>query len=194
DNRLRDEINSQAAVLGIDGWTFLDSDKAWVISGWAGMTHVRGTPTRMIALQCNSQHYFQRPDAHHVRVDSSATSLTGYAARFWLNKQKGAFIFNSALGFIDPKFDVNDVGFMWRTDVINGHIGTGYKWVKPGKFSRYAQVIFATFGSYDFDKNLIWSGYFHLGSIQFLNYYRLEYVLAYNPQTINNRRTRGGPL
>jgi len=194
DDRLREELNSDAYTIGIDGWTFLDSSKTWVISGWTGMTHVRANQTRMIDLQTNSQHYFQRPDAGHVSVDSSTTSMTGYAARFCLNKQKGNAIFNSAFGFINPKFDVNDVGFMWRGDQINGHIGAGYQWVKPGKFTREVVTILAIFGSWDFDKNAIWNGYFQNSWIEFLNYYELEYMLAYNPETINNRRTRGGPL
>jgi hypothetical protein len=194
DDRLRDEINSSAFAFGIDGWTFLDSNKTWVITGWTGMTHLRGNEMRMLALQTNSRHYFQRPDAGHVSVDSSATSLTGYAGRVLLNKQKGNVIFNTAIGFIDPKFDVNDLGFLWRGDVINGHIGGGYKWTKPGKLTRFAQLLGAVFGSYDFDGNMIWSGVWHSGYFELLNYYSFNYWLAYNPETVNNRRTRGGPL
>jgi hypothetical protein len=194
DDRLRDEINSSAFAFGLDGWTFLDKNKAWVITGWTGMSHLRGNETRMIALQQNSRHYFQRPDAGHVHVDSSATSLTGYAGRVMVNKQKGNIIFNSALGFIDPKFDVNDLGFLWRGDVINGHIGGGYKWTKPGKVTRFAQLLGAIFHSFDFDGNTIWSGVWQSGYFEFFNYYSFNYWLAYNPETVNNRRTRGGPL
>jgi hypothetical protein len=194
DDRLRDELNSQSMSLGLDGWTFFDKDKVWVITGWAGMSHVRGSQQRMIDLQQNSQHYFQKPDVSHVSVDSAATSITGFAGRFWINKQKGNFIFNAALGIIDPKFDVNDMGFMWRSDVINSHIVGGYKWVKPGKFTRYAELHFATFGSWDFGWNRIWSGIFQYGVVTFLNYWGVNWFWAYNPESINNRLTRGGPL
>ncbi len=194
DDRLRDELNSQSMSLGLDGWTFFDKDKVWVITGWAGMSQVRGSQQRIFDLQQNSQHYFQKPGVNHVSVDSTATSMTGYAGRFWINKQKGNFIFNTALGIIDPKFDVNDMGFMWRSDVINGHIIGGYKWVKPGKFTRNAQLDFATFGSWDFGGNRTWSGVFHYGEITFLNYWGIEWDWAYNPESVNNRLTRGGPL
>ena len=112
DTRLKDDFNRAAGTFGVDGWTFLDSEKRWVITGWAGMSHVRGSKERMLSLQESSRHYFQRPDASHVSLDSSATSLTGYAGRILVNKQKGNIIFNSALGVIDPKFDINDMGFM----------------------------------------------------------------------------------
>ncbi|MGH7537848.1 MAG: DUF5916 domain-containing protein, partial [Gemmatimonadales bacterium] len=34
----------------------------------------------------------------------------------------------------------------------------------------------------------------HFGFVEFLNYYSLNWSAAYNPWTVNNRRTRGGPL
>ncbi len=194
DNRLRDEINSSAFSGGIDGWTFLDDSKTWVLTGWAGMSTIKGNSKRILSVQQNSQHYFQRPGFNFESVDSSATSLTGFAGRFYLNKQKGNFIFNSAFGFITPKFDVNDLGFLRRTNVLNGHFGGGYRWTKPTDFYRYIEVGGAVFRSYDFDGNKTSDGYFHGGFIQFLNYYSVNWNYVYNPKTFNNRATRGGPL
>ncbi len=137
DQSLRNEMNSDAFSFGLDGWTFLDKDKMWVATMWSGMSHIRANQEQMLSLQTSSRHYFQRPDASHVSLDSSATSLTGYSGRILLNKQKGNVIFNSALGFIDPKFNINDAGFMWRGDVINGHVGSGYQWTDPGWATHY---------------------------------------------------------
>ncbi|MFC1501964.1 DUF5916 domain-containing protein [bacterium] len=194
DPLLRDQFNSGATSFGIDGWSFLDKDKTWVVTGWMGLSHVQGNTTRLTSLQRNSQHYLQRPDADHVQVDSSATSMTGLAGRIWLNKQNGNFIFNSAIGFVDPWFDVNDAGFMWNGDVINAHIIGGYKWVKPGLLTRHAEFHVAHARNYDFGGNNTYAVWFHYGYIRFLNYYTLNYFMAYNPETLNNRRTRGGPL
>ncbi len=194
DERLRDDINKDAYTFGIDGWTFLDSSKTWVISGWTGLSHVTGSQSRITDLQSNSQHYLQRPDAESFSVDSSATSLTGYAGRVYLNRQRGNFFFNSAFGFISPKFDINDLGFLWRADYLNMHVGAGYFWTEPTSIYRYLEAGGAVFRSYDFDGNITWEGIFHFGFIRFLNYYTINWNLAYNPETINNRRTRGGPL
>ena len=194
DSRLRDEINSDAYTFGLDGWTFLDKEKTWVVTGWLGASHVRGTEARITDLQRSSQHYFQRPDAGHVSVDSSATSLTGYAGRFMLNKQRGHFYTNAAIGFITPSFDVNDLGFQWRNDVINGHVVLGYRWTEPKSFYRRASLYTAAFRSIDFDKNTTWTGVFANGHVLFKNYYSFFGGWAYNPETISNRRTRGGPL
>lgn len=194
DDRLRDEINSSSYVFGVDGWTFLDSSKTWVLAGWSGLSRVSGNKNRMIDLQQNSQHYFQRPDASSFSVDSSASSLTGYAGRLVLNKQKGNFFFNSAFGFISPRFDINDVGFLWRADVLNMHVGAGYYWTEKTSIYRYLEAGGALFRNYDYDGNITWEGLFHFGFIRFLNYYSINWNLAYNPETVNNRRTRGGPL
>jgi len=191
---IKNEINSNASTFGIDGWTFWDKDRVWVTTGWLGMSHVNGTNQRIADLQKSSRHYLHRPDRNNFKFDPNATSITGFAGRLLVNKQKGNVIFNSALGFIDPKFDNNDMGFMWRGDVINAHIGGGYKWTETTSFTRYAEVIGALFGSTDFDYNVTWTGIWSGIFVRFTNYYLLNLRMAYNPETINNRRTRGGPL
>jgi hypothetical protein len=194
DERLRDEINKSAISFGLDGWTFLDESKTWVIAGWTGGSIVSGNEQRMIDLQESSRHYFQRPDASHVNVDSSKTSLTGYAGRIVLNKQKGNFFVNTAFGFITPSFDVNDLGFLYRADVLNWHAGAGYYWSDPTDIYRYLELGGAFFQSHDFGGNKISEGIYHFASLQFPNYYYLNWNLGYYTETFNNSRTRGGPL
>jgi len=194
DQSLRDQINSSALVTGVDGWTFLDGDKTFVLTGWSALSRVGGNQARMIALQEHSSHYFQRPDATEVHVDSSATSLTGYAGRFMVNKQKGNMTFNAAIGFVSPQFDPNDLGFLPRTNVINGHIATGYRWTTPTEFYRSLQFSVATFASFDYAWIKTWHGYWFNGDIQLLNFDDVWFSYAYNPETISDRRTRGGPL
>ncbi|MEX0603040.1 MAG: DUF5916 domain-containing protein, partial [Bacteroidota bacterium] len=194
DTRLESQINREAWVGGLDGWTFLDDDRTYVITGWVAGSHIQGTRERMIALQRNSVHYFQRPDASHVRVDSAATSITGWAGRFLLNKQKGSVLLNAGLAFIDPYFDVNDLGFLSRTDAINSHIMTGYRWTEPTSLYRQISLRVATFANYDFEGNKTWHGYFHNAFLELPNFYGVYWGLAYNPHTFSNRKTRGGPL
>lgn len=194
DARLRDELNANALFTGVDGYTFLDEEREWVITGWMGATRVTGTRERMIRLQRNSQHYFQRPDAPHVRVDSNATSMTGTAMRVWLNKQKGNMFLNAAFGYIDPRFEINDLGFLGRTDAVNSHVGVGYRWSEPTDWYRRIQTLGAVFVNYDFAGNLTGLGVFQSTFIQLPNYLSFRYGVSYSPQTVNNRRTRGGPL
>ena len=194
DASLRDKLNSGSLGLGADGWTTLDRPGMWVATGWLGASRVQGTESRMISLQRNPIHYLQRPDASRWHVDSTATALTGYAGRFTVNKQKGSVQFNSAVGFINPLFDTNDLGLMFRGDQTNGHISSGYRWSEPNRWRRFANVNAAVFASTDFDGNLVSPGVFLNGGAVFANYFSLWPRFSFNPRSINNRLTRGGPL
>jgi len=148
----------------------------------------------MTAVQQSSRHYFQRPDVDYLGVDTTATSLTGFASRYWLNKQKGNTFVNAAVGFLSPKFEVNDLGFMSYSDLINYHVGGGYKWTENTKLTKYQDVLGAVFSSFDFAGNRTWGGGYLAGSTEFQNNYSWSYNTAYNPQSISARRSRGGPL
>ncbi|MCW8823395.1 MAG: DUF5916 domain-containing protein, partial [Ignavibacteriaceae bacterium] len=145
-------------------------------------------------LQKNSQHYFQRPDATHLNVDSSATSLTGYAGRLMLNKNRGQFTFNTAVGFMSPKFEVNDLGYGAYSDIINAHFATFYRWNNPTEIYQNAGIYAATFANFDFGGNNTDQGNTLGGYMMLPNLYGGEIYFSYQPETYNARRTRGGPL
>jgi hypothetical protein len=193
DTRLKDEINADAIVGGADGWTFLDEDKMYVATAWTGISHVTGDRARMIALQNSSRHYFQRPDVSYLGVDSAATSMTGYAARFTLNKQKGAVLLNSALGIISPSFDLNDMGFLWRTDMINYHLAGGYKWTDPTAYYQSLVLQTSLFETRDFGGTRAWAGWWMNANIELTSFWNLSAGMAYNPYSYDVRATRGGP-
>ena len=194
-NYMPDQLNKSALVTGVDGWTFLDSDKVWVVSGWAGMSHIAGTQKRMLDIQTDPIHYLQRPEFKNNGVDSSLTSLTGYAGRIMLAKQKGQLSVNTAFGFIDPHFDINDLGYMTTGNVINTHIAIGYKWTELTSWYRYLSVGAAYARSYDFQGNHTGGGIMQYGHITFPNYYWMHWnVFAQPTYNVDNRLTRGGPL
>ena len=192
--KLRDELSSSAQGLGVDGWTTLDHDRKWVVSGWAGLSRVNGSPARLQSLQESSVHYFQRPDADYLGVDSSRTGLSGYAGRVSLNKQKGNWMLNSAVGVVSPGFEVNDLGFQFRADQVNAHFMIGHRWTQPSRLVRNWRLNLATFRSFDFGGDVTWYGYFLAGAFELNNFSTGKWFLAYNPQSWSDRRTRGGPL
>ena len=191
---LRAELSGTATVVGVDGWTFLDRSKTWVISGWAAGSRVTGTPERLVALQESSVHYFQRPDATHLGVDPDATALTGYSGRVTLNKQHGNVLMNAAVGALSPGMEMNDLGFGSVSDVINVHAGSGYQWPDPGRLFRRALVLPAVFAAWDFEGNRTWTGIFLTAEAQTLGFWNGHLTAIYNPESMSNRQTRGGPL
>jgi len=152
---LKEILPNSATTWGIDGWTFFGKDRKWALGGWVGQSNIKGSKTFMTDLQYKPQHYFQRPDASHLDVDSAATSMTGTAGRFMLNKEKGNWLINASVGFITPTFDSQQLGLTWNTDRINEHLMVGYTWREPGKYLRRSslQIAQSTNHNYDGRKN-----------------------------------------
>jgi len=194
NSKLKNWMNDKGGFAGVDGWTFLDGEKMWVVTSYAGLSYVEGTKARITDLQQNSQHYFQRPDADYLEVDTNATSLMGYIARMFLIKQKGNSYFNASAGIVDPNFEINDIGFLTRTEVINMHIGGGYVWTEPDGTFRTKEFGGGFGQSYDFGGNLTNRYQAFWSYLQWMNYYSITVNGGFSPAvTYNNSRTRGGP-
>ena len=194
NDRLYSIMNQRAFSGGIDGWVFLDQEKDWVVTGWAGASYVEASKARMLSLQRSSQHFFQRPDADHVEVDSSAASMGGWASRVWVDKVKGNFIFNAAIGAVHPKFETNDAGFLNFADFINTHIYTGYQWFESAGLFRYKYATVTLFQNYNFGGVKTRETYILGVGGRFNNYWGGDLSLGYNPETDDDLTTRGGPL
>ena len=179
---------------GIDGWTAFDSEKEYMISGWTAFSRVTGTKERMLDLQQGWPHYFERPDASHLSIDSSATSMNGFAGRYTLNKQKGRLMLNAAFGFMSPGFESGDLGYLSRTDVVNYHIGTGYKWNDPTQYYRYIKIFGSYFSTLISAEMLFGAESGEESNYQLPNYHTFELYYDYGFESVNNQQTRGGPL
>ena len=187
-------LNKNAFSLAADGWTFFDKDRTWVLGGWAGGTRLEGTPDDIFRLQNSSMHYFQRPDAAHVSLNPAATSLSGWGGRLSFGKQTGNFLFLTEVGALSPGFDPNDAGFQQgSSDIINISILPAYQWTKPGKvFQQF--LLFTGFArNYDFGGNKFYEGWLLSAQGVFPNFWNFNAMFAYNPETMSNTLTRGGP-
>ncbi len=195
DENLEATLNEKAFSLGIDGWTFLDKKKVWVLTGWLGGTQVSGSKERIYDLQQSWPHYYQRPDQDHVELEDNATTLNGWSGRFTLNKENGNFLFNVALGMISPGFDSRDIGFQWSADVINGHIMVGYQSFKKWKFIREWNLLFFTQRNYNFNWDLVGEQrLICIANVKLKNFWEVYFQMSYNPERWDQTRTRGGPL
>jgi hypothetical protein len=194
DAGLRKILGRRALALGADGWLQLGRKQEWALTGWLGASRVSGSREYLLDLQRSPRHYFQRPDADHLSLDPGSTSMSGWSGRLALNRQKGNFVFNAALGAISPGFEVNDLGYQWRGDYINSHLVAGYNWLHPGKVFRSAQLLGALARGWDFGGNAVMKNYFLFANGEFLNYWGGEIDLGYMDASYDKEATRGGPL
>jgi len=193
-DKLKGLMAKSAYTFGADGWAFLDKDETYVITGSAAGSYVAGSKEYMTGVQRASRRYFQSPDAHKYRLDTNRVRMAGWFGRVALNKQKGNFYINAALGAISPSFEYNDLGFQIMADRINGHIVLGYRWYDVGKIFRTRQIYFVNFRTYDFEGRQLSNGFMSFSSLQFLNFSRIQFRVGYFFPGIDKNFTRGGPI
>jgi hypothetical protein len=192
---LSDRLVDQAYTFGVDGFYTLDNEETYVVKAYAVGSYVKGSKESIERKQRRPYRYFQRPDADHFDFDPNRTSLSGLYTRVMLNKQKGNFYINTALGAITPGFENNDLGFQWNTDKINGHMVLGYRMYEPyGGIFRRSWHYVAHFRSYDFGGDNINNGVMTFNNWQFENYYWFGLRASYNFESYSRTLTRGGPM
>jgi hypothetical protein len=188
-------LNKNAFSLAMDGWTFLDAKRNYVIGGWFGGTRIEGSPEDIYRAQTSSMHYFQRPDADYLTLDPAATSLSGWGGRIQFAKQGGNLLWVLGVGALSPGFDPNDIGYQRSgSDVVNLSFLPAYMWTKPGKIFQQALVALGGLQNYDFGGNKTAEALVGIAQGVFRNFwsYNLEAVVA--AESLNNRLTRGGPM
>jgi len=194
--RLPDELSylrENALLLGTDGYTWLNK-RNWVLE-WAGTaTRVSGSEDAIALTQLSPARYYQRPDAGHLSFDPSRTSLDGWGGRAMVSKQTGDWRPNVSVQAYSPGFEVNDVGFLQRTDMISSHALIQYVNQRPSKHVRERQVWFGTWQNRNFDGDTLEQGFFvdHFATLQSFWNYRV--ALFAGPGAFTDRLTRGGPV
>lgn len=187
-------LNKRSFTAGVDGWTELDDEGVWAVKGYLSGSHVSGSEEAISDLQLSSRRYYQRPDADHLEYDASATELKGWIGRAALNKQSGSWRLNGAAGYSSPGYEVNDVGFQYRTDAINSSLVGGHVWLEPHGIFRNQSVYVGTYKTWDTGGTPSEYG----GGVwywnQFKNYWSMNLHCFFNPESNDLRLTRGGPM
>ncbi len=194
DEMLTSILSDKSTVFGIDGWTFLNHEKDWVIGGFLGYSNVVGSKDYISDLQQNSARYFQRPDADHVELDPDRTNLEGFSGKAAINKETGKWSFNSAIQFVSPGFENNDMGLNFRGDNINKHISFGYKWLEPGNIFQLAMLNTAYMTNHNFAGDKISEMVFLFGFTRFNNFWTISPIIGIGPKTLSDHALRGGPM
>jgi hypothetical protein len=196
NRRLPDELSNlreNALSVGLDGYTSF-IDKSWVFEWQAAETRVSGSEEAIALAQRSPSRYYQRPDAGHVELDPTRTSLSGWSGRAMMSKQTGRWRPNVQVQSFSPGFETNDVGFMQRTDIISSHALVQYVNETPTKHNRERNLWTGTWNNRNFDGDTIERGVFAdaFGTLQ--SYWNWRASLFVTPGAFDDRLTRGGPI
>jgi hypothetical protein len=196
-NRFTDEVQldylrSGAYTGGLDFQQFF-SDRSYDISATIYGSHVTGSEESMIQTQASSVHYFQRPDATHVTLDSTRTTLDGWGGSLSFGKQSGRLNFRAFLTLSSPGLELNDLGFLNSTDEITQIFWIGYRFNEPFSIFRNAQVNINQWNAWDFGGVRQVTGFNINGHSQFKNLWNAGFFLGMDSELISNSTLRGGP-
>jgi hypothetical protein len=193
-----DELNAALRSAAYSGGVDLFhqwGERHWTLTGFLAGSHVRGDEGALISTQQLPYHYFGRPDADHLQLDSALSSLSGFAGAVTVNRQMGRhWNVNGRLNTISPGYEVSDLGFQRRADRIDAEVGANYSETRPGKVLRR----YYTYGSALMEHNYGWENIsnrlFWGANGQLLNYWSGYLNLGTSlPGTMDDRLTRGGP-
>jgi hypothetical protein len=191
---LRSRQVDQAVVAGIDGYTFLDRRRDWVMSGQMTGSWIGGTPSAILRQQQSSRRYYQRPDATHVYLDPTADSLNGWSGGAGIRRTARNFRVNGSVWATSPGFEANDLGFQSRADVIGTRAGFTWKKYTPDRFTRERELKVSKSFGWNFGHELQDDSWSVGTSATLRNYWELSGDLKLNRRAYNDRFTRSGPL
>ena len=189
----RDALADQAYVLGSDAHFFLDRARNWVLTGKVAMSRVSGTDAFLRRIQRAPQRYYQRPDASHVEIDPSRTSLTGVTHRLVLNRNSGSWFVNAQLWGVSPGFESNDLGFHGTGDRGGAHAVYFTRSTKVTRLFRNRQFWVAKWWNWNYARELQGDGYNTQAGLQFVNYWNVNANAGWRGRVLDDRLTRGGP-
>ncbi len=187
-------LRSAAYAAGVD-WRHEWAGRSWAFQGSMVGSLVQGSPQALIATQRQSNHYFQRPDAPYLGVDSSATSLQGYSVGASLAKQAGEHWRGDIAGALTaPAFEVNDLGFQTRTDRRDRQADLIYLENRPGRFLREYDIGLSWRDESNYGGDRIQEFFVLSGGFTHLNFSRLTWFARHRLRSWDDRSTRGGPM
>lgn len=197
-NRQLDEehlkfLHSDAYSGGLDVSHLFANDNYQIEASFAA-TRVTGSEDALFRTQTSAVHYFQRPNTKHLRLDSTATTLTGYSHKFAFSKVKGEH-WRGALGewTYSPGFEANDLGFNRNVDTWTRFLWIQYREDDPGEKIRRWSLNFNMWNGSTMANEMVNIGANINGGLTLLNYWRLSMGVYYNGPQLHTTALWGGP-
>jgi len=183
-----------SAYTGGADWDIRVRKNRYAIAGYLAGSSIHGTPQAILRLQENNVHSYQRPDADHVEIDPTDTTLAGLAGSVAVRKIGGERVrFESNVNFTTPGFDPNDVGFMRRADIVSQNNWIQWRNDRPAKRVRSFRFNLNQWSSHNFGGDRLDLG----GNINahwtFTNNWATGLGITGLVDAFDDRATRGGP-
>jgi hypothetical protein len=187
------QLRTSAYTAGAD-FRSETADHVWSVVGSFSPSYVSGSAAAIAATQRSSNHFFQRPDARHLRYDPNATSLAGYRVQLDGGKRTGSWTGNVAMTASSPGYEINDLGFQTSTDRIVLDPNVTYEHTRPGRIFRRWSVRAGPDNVWNYDWDIVRRQTYVTAQSQLRNYWTTSLQMNHASPAYSDRLTRGGPL
>lgn len=188
-----ESLPGSAYTGGLD-FTRYWNDRTYFLRLKGVFSHVSGTTEAITELQQSPVHYFQRPDAGHLRLDTTLTNLAGHGGTMEFGKQgKGHWRYVAWLTWRSPGLELNDMGYLRQGDMIQQVTWASYRIWEPFSIFRSLNVNFNQWSGWDFGGNYVYSGTNVNMDSQFKNFWAISPGVEWEGTWIDRYSLRGGP-
>lgn len=194
ESPLNDFFNKRA-YTGAADYYFTFDNRTYELSGSLGGSYVEGSNNKMLALQLHPAHFYQRPDAAHIELDSNLSYLSGYTSVLNFNKIGGKhWLFNSQFRIESPGFELNDLGSLIRGDEMYSMMNLRYREITSTKYYHSYSFNLGTENQWNYEgnklKSVIWTSF----AFNFVNRASINLSTNYYFRALSDTETRGGPM
>ncbi len=155
-------------------------------------SRVDGSAEALTRTQRSSARYFQRPDADYVELDTTRTSLSGFAGYGRLAKSVGFVTWDLRLTSRSPGMETNDLGFQRQADIHQERAELELRWLEPGRVFRRFELTFEEMASWTYGWERTRTSFQTRASSDFLNYWNLNASAEVFLSKLEPRLLRGG--
>jgi hypothetical protein len=149
----------------------------------------------VLRAQRSSARYFQRPDRDGgVKLDPTATSMQGFGSYIRMAKEGGDLRWEAQMNTRSPGFENNDISTLSRVDYLWLQGNVNRRWTKPGKHYRSASLTLGAQAEHNYDGDLTAAQAHMSAGIELPSYWEIFSWSSLRPRTMDDRRTRGGPV
>jgi hypothetical protein len=187
-------LSRSATTGGVDLMHYLFG-KSFYISFKALGTHIEGSPESITELEKASTRYYQRPDAPHLKLDTTLTKLNGYGGILeFVKGANGHWRYGVGSHWSSQGMELNDIGFQNTADEVWEGQMAGYVENEPKGIFRTYDLTLAEINYWNFGGEFLFSRAELEGNALFDNKWGTHTDFqATTDKTLNTRLLRGGP-
>jgi hypothetical protein len=168
-------------------------DKEFFINAKMIGSYVKGSQEAITALQESSARYYQRPGADYLNYDITRSSLSGLGGKIEIGKgAKGFWKYSTALSMLTPGLELNDLGYMRRSDEIEQSNKISYQIIRSISIFKTLDVGFDQSNNWNFNGTYLGSSGEVSFSSMFKNQWSFRTQVEYHSKGIDTRILRGG--